>query len=124
MESPLSHIPIVIDIESLGNVRGELIRFFAPRTINAIIRKLPFEGRAALGGNNVYLQIPVKIGKEKAVSTVKKGTIAYWPMGTAFCIFFEQSQPYGSVNRIGKIVENIDLFKKIRSGTKIRIERK
>ena len=107
----------------MGEVRGELIRFLAPRTINVILRSLPFEGRAALLVNEIYFRIPVKVGKEKAVLNVEKGTIAYWPMGTAFCIFFEKSQPYSAVNRIGKIVEKIDLFKDVSSGTKIRIEK-
>ena len=119
----ISHIPIKIEIEGIGKVRGELIRFLAPRTINAILRNLPFEGRAALGDNEVYFRIPVKVGKEKAVLNVEKGTIAYWPMGTAFCIFFEKSQPYSAVNRIGKVVEKIGLFKDVSSGTKIRIEK-
>lgn len=119
----ISHIPIQIDIESIGKVSGELIQFLAPRTINAILRKLPFEGRAALWDNEVYFEIPVKVGKEKAVSNVEKGTIAYWPMGTAFCIFFEKAQPYSAVNRIGKVVDNIDLFKEVVSGTKIRIKK-
>ena len=64
-----------------------------------------------------------RIGKEKAVSKVKSGTIAYWPMGNAFCIFFEECMPYSPVNRIGKIVENLELFKKVTRGMKIRIER-
>jgi len=119
----ISHIPIKIEIEGMGEVRGELIRFLAPRTINVILRSLPFEGRAALLVNEIYFRIPVKVGKEKAVLNVEKGTIAYWPMGTAFCIFFEKSQPYSAVNRIGKIVEKIDLFKDVSSGTKIRIEK-
>lgn len=119
----ISHIPINIKIENIGEVKGELIQFLAPRTIDAIVRKLPFEGRAALLEHQVYFGIPVKVGKEKPRSTVEKGTIAYWPMGTAFCIYFEKTQPYSAVNMIGKVVEHIDLFKKVVSGTKIRIEK-
>jgi len=118
-----SHIPIKIEIEDIGEVRGELIRFLAPRTINVIMRSLPFEGRVALLTNQIYFRIPIKVGKEKAVLTVEKGTIAYWPMGSAFCIFFEKSQSFSAVNRIGKVVEKIDLFKDVVSGTKIRIEK-
>ena len=124
MDSKGAHIPILIDVGSLGEIKGEFIRFLAPRTINTILRGLPFEGRATLWGNKVYFQIPVKIGKEKSVLNVEKGTIAYWPMGTAFCIFFDQSQTYSAVNRIGNILGNIDLFKKVKNGTKIRIERR
>ena len=119
----ISHIPIIIEIEGMDPVRGELIRFLAPRTINVILRNLPFEGRAALLTNEIYFRIPVKVGKEKAVLNVEKGTIAYWPMGSSFCIFFQKSRPYSPVNRIGKVLEKIDLFKDVSSGTKIRIEK-
>jgi hypothetical protein len=119
----ISHIPINIKIENIGQVKGELIQFLAPRTINAILRKLPFEGRAALLEHQVYFGIPVKVGKEKPISIVEKGTIAYWPMGTAFCIYFEKTQPYSAVNKIGKVIEHIDLIKKVVNGTKIRIEK-
>lgn len=123
MVMDISHIPIKIEIEGIGQLRGELIRFLAPRTINVILRNLPFEGRAAVLTNEIYFRIPVKVGKEKAVLNVEEGTIAYWPMGSAFCIFFKKSRPYSPVNRIGRIIEKIDLFKDVSSGTKIRIEK-
>ena len=123
MEKSISHVPVRIIIEGIGEAKGEFIRFLAPRTVDAILRILPIEGRAALWQEEVYFEISVKAGKEKAVSKVETGTMAYWPMGKALCIFFGRSQPYSAVNRIGKILENLELFKEVRSGTKIRIEK-
>ena len=123
MEKSISYFPVRIMIEGIGEVKGEFIRFWAPRTVDAILRTLPIEGRAALWHEEVYFEIPVKIGKEKAVSKVETGTIAYWPLGKAVCIFFGKTQPYSEVNRIGRIIENQGLFKEVKSGTKIRIEK-
>jgi len=123
VEESISHLPVKIKVEGLGEAEGEFIRFQAPRTVDAILRVLPIEGRAALWQEEIYFEIPVKGGKEKAVSEVEKGTIAYWPMGKALCIFFGTSQPYSAVNKIGRIMENLELFKEVRSGTKIRVER-
>jgi len=69
----------------------------------------------------VYFEVPVKRGEEKAKTSVKKGTLAYWPMGQAFCIFCEETRPYSSVNVIGQLTENLELFGAVKSGTKIEI---
>jgi len=81
----ISRIPIKIIVEGLGEAEGELIRHLAPRTVDAIANRLPIEGRAALWKEEVYFEIPVKMGEEKAKATVETGTIAYWPMGSAIC---------------------------------------
>jgi hypothetical protein len=98
------------------------VRFLAPRTVDTIVRKLPVEGRAALWKEEVYFEIPVKMGEEKAKATVETGTIAFWPMGSALCIFYGQSQPYSPVNILGKVTKNLELFKEIKSGTRIKVE--
>ena len=121
-ERNVSKIPIKFVIEGLGEAEGELIRHLAPRTVDAIANKLPFEGRAALWKEEVYFEIPVKMGEEKAKPTVETGTIAYWPMGSALCIFYGSSQPYSPVNVVGKITKNLEIFRQVKSGTKIKVE--
>ena len=118
----ISRVRVKFIIEGMGNVEGELVRFLAPRTIDMIVRKLPIEGRAALWKEEVYFETPVKMGEEKAKPVVETGTIAFWPMGSAICIFYGKSQPYSPVNVIGKVVGDLELFKQIKSGTKIRVE--
>jgi hypothetical protein len=121
-KTEISRIKIKFIIEGLGETEGELVRFLAPRTIDMIVRKLPIEGRAALWKEEVYFETPIKMGEEKAKGTVEVGTIAFWPMGSAICIFYGPSQPYSPVNILGKITGNLELFKQIKSGTKIRVE--
>jgi hypothetical protein len=121
-EADISRVRVKFLIEGLGEAEGELVRFLAPRTIDAIVRKLPVEGRAALWKEEVYFEIPIKMGEEKAKPTVETGTIAFWPMGGALCIFYGKSQPYSPVSILGKITSNLELFEQVKSGSTIRVE--
>ena len=119
----VSRIPIKFVIEGVGEAEGELIRHLAPRTAGAILRTLPVEGRAAIWKEEVYFEMPVKAGEEKAKATVEKGDLAFWPMGSALCIFYGESQPYSPVNLVGRVTKNLEAFQKVKSGAKIRVEK-
>ena len=122
-ETEISHVKIKFMIDGLGEAEGELVRHLAPRTIDMIVRKLPLEGRAAIWKEEVYFEIPVKMGEEKAKGTVERGTIAFWPMGSAVCVFYGESQPYSPVNILGKVTKNLELFSRVKSGVKIKLEK-
>ena len=121
-KAEISRVKIKFTVEGLGEAEGELVRFLAPRTVDLIVRKLPIEGRMAVWKEEVYFETPIKMGEEKAKGTVEVGTIAFWPMGSAICIFYGNSQPYSPVSILGKITANLELFKQVKSGTKIRVE--
>lgn len=119
----VARIPIRFIIEGIGKAEGEIIRLRSPRTADSILRGLPLEGMSALWQEEVYFDIPIKMGNEKSSPKVEQGDIAYWPMGSAFCIFWGETQPYSPVNIIGKVTKNLELFKDVKSGTKIIVEK-
>ncbi len=121
-EADVSRVKIKFLLEGAGEAEGELVRFLAPRTVDTIVRKLPLEGRAALWKEEVYFEIPIKMGEEKAKPTVETGTIAFWPMGSALCVFYGKSQPYSPVSILGKITKNLELFRTAKSGTAVKVE--
>jgi hypothetical protein len=121
-EEYISRVRVKFILEGLGEAEGELIRFKAPRTIDMIVRKLPMSGRIALYKEEIYFEIPIKMGKEKAKSTVEMGTIAFWPMGNALCVFYGNTQPYSPVSILGEITKNLELFISAKSGTIIKVE--
>jgi uncharacterized protein len=121
-EDGISRIKIKFLIEGLGEAEGELVRFLAPRTVDTIVRKLPLEGRVALWKEEVYFEIPIKMGEEKAKPTVEQGTIAFWPMGSALCVFYGKSQPYSPVSILGKVTNNLEIFKQVKSGLTIKVQ--
>lgn len=122
-EMNVSEVPVKISIENFGEAKGVLKRLLAPRTVDAITRILPIEGRAALLNCGVCLAIPLKIGGEKPKGAVERGDLAYWPFGGSFCIFFRDTRPHTPVNLIGRIIENVEIFSEVKSGAKIRVEK-
>ncbi len=121
-EADVSRIKVKFILEGVGEAEGELVRFLAPRTVDTIVRKLPIEGRAALWKEEIYFEIPIKMGEEKAKPTVEPGTIAFWPMGSALCVFYGKSQPYSPVSILGKVTSNLEFFRQVRSGATIRVQ--
>ena len=122
-ESDVTRYRIRIVAEGVGEAEGELIRFQSPMTVDGLAKALPFEGRAARWKDEVYFETPVKLGSEKAKTKIEIGMIAYWPMGSALCIFYGEMKPYSPVNVVGKVISNLEIFKTLKSGTKIRVEK-
>jgi len=101
------------------------------KTAQKIWEALPIKGSANTWGDEIYFSIPVKVGLENAKAVVSEGDLGYWPPGSAFCIFFgptpasqgEEIRPASPVNVFGKIIGDPQVFKKVRSGAKIIIEK-
>jgi hypothetical protein len=112
-------VEVVFKMEGVGEAKGVLKRFLSPKTVDAILRALPIHSRAVVWKEEVYFETPVKAGLEKPKSEVEAGDIAYWPLGSAVCVFYGKSQPYSPVNLIGKVTEGISLFHGVKEGTPI-----
>ena len=101
-------------------------------TAEKIWEALPIEGQANLWGKEIYFEIPVSMPQEaNAREEVAIGTIAYWPTGEAFCIFFgptpvskgEHPRAYSPVNILGKIVGDLSGLKAVQQGAKVRLQK-
>ena len=123
MASSVSRIPVLLVLEDGRRAEGELVRFYAPKTTDALLRRMPIEGRIARWKEEIYFETNITIGLEKPRSKVETGTIAFWPMGSAVCVFYGQTQPYSPVNIIGVVKSGIDIFREAAAGTRIRLER-
>jgi hypothetical protein len=100
-------------------------------TSKAIRNALPITGQANLWGDEIYFRIPIHLEPENGRELVEKGDLGFWPDGDAFCIFFgptpmskgDEIRPASAVNVFGRITGDADLLKKVRSGTRVYIER-
>ncbi len=113
-----------IEIEVIGKGMAEgILDYRNPVTAEKIFKNLPFEGEANIWLEEVYFDAPVKIDYENPSSNTLKGDISYWPPGSAFCIFFGNSQPASEVNNIGRITSNLSLFQEVENDDKIIIRK-
>ena len=119
----LSRIPVKVRVEGLGEAEGELVKFMAPRTVEALARSLPLIGKANLWRGEVYFPTPVRVGFEKPRVRVEAGSLAYWPQGSAFCIFYEDTKPYSPVNLVGRLKAGVEIFRRVKLGMIIRVEK-
>ena len=82
-------------------------------------------------GATIYFDIGLTAAAEAPREVVDAGDLGYWPPGRAFCIFFgptpvshgDESRPASPVNVVGKVAGDARVFKKVRAGTRVTIER-
>jgi hypothetical protein len=101
-------------------------------TAQAIWEALPITGRANTWGDEVYFAIPVQAEQEPDARTdVRVGELGYWPVGSAFCIFFGSTpasdglEPRAAspVNILGRVLGDATEFGQVRSGEKVTLSR-
>lgn len=101
-------------------------------TADAVWEALPIKGRANTWGDEIYFSIPVKMDQEPdAQEVVELGDLGYWPPGSAFCIFFgrtpvsgpDEIRPASAVNVLGKLDGDPKVFRNVKSGAAVTIER-
>lgn len=100
-----------------------------PLTEEALWKALPFEGRARRWGEEVYFEIPVRVGEEKARREVEVGEVAYWPEGRCLCLFFgptpdstgEKPVACSPVNVVGRVRGDPKVLGRIKVGENLRV---
>jgi uncharacterized protein len=93
---------------------------------------LPIEARANTWGDEIYFEIPVSARQEPDASAdVAVGELGYWPVGSAFCIFFgptpvstgAEPRAYSPVNILGRVMGDATAFRAVRPGAAVRLAR-
>lgn len=99
-------------------------------TADAVWGALPFTGRVQTWGDEIYFSIPVTAEEaDDAQATVDKGAIAYWPPGSALCLFWgptpmsrgEEIRPASPVNVFGRIDGDASVLAEMQSGAEIQV---
>ena len=117
-------------------VSGEKIKVELNNSSTAIkiYAALPLDSSINRWGDEIYFEIPVESEIENGVEILDIGSLAYWPPGNAFCIFFgltpastdNRPRAAGPVNLVGNIKDKDDMviLKSFSSGQNIKISRK
>jgi hypothetical protein len=102
-----SDVPIELEFEGGLVLQGVIDRVLAPSIVEEIKFLLPFEGRAAMLKGEMKIVLTIGKGNQRPTKDVKRGDVAYMPLGDSLCIYTKDMQTYTPVNIIGKI-ENED----------------
>ena len=117
-------------IISTKNLRMEAI-FGEGSSADTFWDSLPITGRANTWGDEIYFNVNLQMPlDENASDIVESGDIAFWPPGSAFCIFFgrtpaslgEEVRTASAVNVLGKIDGDEKKFRSIPAGEEVRLE--
>ena len=122
-------IPIKIDLFGIGIIEGNIIRYIAPLTADAIIDKLPLvlRGRSSFGSKKYWTLPGVEIYKgpnSKSTDNVEKGDILYNPKTDELIIALEDIEMTNKVNKIGKVDTNLDILLEARNGLNTKFSKK
>lgn len=121
---------IFISSKAVGRIEAE-ITDENPNTADAVWGSLPINGKANRWGEEIYFSTPISLHEENSREEVAIGDVAYWPPGKAVCIFFGETpvsqhgepRAYSPVNVFAKITGDPTVFKKVRDGDQVTLER-
>ena len=121
-------IKIKIDLFGIGTINGELLRYYAPLSADAIINKLPIilRGRFSFGSKTYWTLPGMEIHKgynPKSIKSVEKGEIIYNPKTDELIIFLENAEMPNKVNKIGKVSDNLEILLKASNGLNTKISK-
>ena len=119
---------IKIDLFGIGIITGEMVRYSAPLSADAIINKLPLVLRGRFSfGSKLYWTLPgVEIYKgsnPKSKKNVEKGDIIYNPKSDELIFILENTELQSKVNKIGKVTENLEFFLQAKNGLNTKISK-
>jgi hypothetical protein len=99
-------------------------------TADAIWQALPVSANGNRWGDEIYLEIPVRLSQAPdARDVLEAGELGYWPVGHAFCIFWGPTpashggevRAYSPVNVFGRLDGDPLVFRNVPEGAEIRI---
>ncbi len=118
----VSRKQLILEIQGKAKIPCDLKRHLSPRTVGTIMRSLPLEGHAHLLGQSIlYFETTIDSGIERARTEFKKGDVAFLPSTGSICFFIADVASGKTMTPIGKLRDNIDALKDVKSGDVFRI---
>ena len=99
-------------------------------TADLLGSSLPVTASASTWGDEIYFRVPVAAEEEDAREVVDMGAVAFWPPGSALCLFFgptpasrgEEIRPASPVNVVGQVVGDPTAMRQVRDGDRVVVE--
>ena len=95
----------------------------------AVWNALPISAPGSTWGDEIYFRIPVAAEPEDLQEVVDFGDLAYWPPGSALCIFFgptpasrgDEIRPASAVAVIGRITGDAAQLRQVSAGATVTV---
>ena len=102
----------------------------SPETRAAIEDALPLSGDASRWGDELYFSTPVNVPEENGREEVPVGAMAYWPRGTALCLFWgptpaSASAPPRAASAVNLVamLQDPGALDAVEGGARVRVEK-
>ena len=113
----VSKIEINIEIKGKSQLKCQLKRHLAPKTVGTLTRSLPLEGNVHIMGNSfVYVETKINVGGERKRNQFKKGDISFMASTGSICFFLNDIDSTKAMTPIGTITSNTDALNNVKSG--------
>ncbi len=100
-------------------------------TADKVWDALPITSAGSTWGDEIYFRVPIEAEEDDAREVVSMGDVAFWPPGEALCLFFgptpvsrgDEIRPASPVNAVGRIEGDATIFKQVKSGATVTVEK-
>ncbi|UCH05166.1 MAG: hypothetical protein JSW05_03100 [Candidatus Thorarchaeota archaeon] len=119
-----TNLLLEFDFEGGTILQALLERVNAPLILEEVKVKLPIEARAALMRNEMQITLGIGKGNIKPTKEVKRGDVAYMPLGDNLCIYLDNMTTFSQVTILGRITsdsETLEALKSVRRGAAVVI---
>jgi len=112
----VSRIECKAEVRGKGEATVAVFRHLAPLTVNAVLRRLPFDSRVNVQPAMVCLFTDLRVGVEKPRVSFSKGDVAFLPSGSLICVFLTAVKSDRPLNPLGAVESGIEVFQSVRPG--------
>ena len=120
----VSKIDVILEVNGRERIKCQLKRHLSPITVGLITRMLPLEGNMhQIGRSIMYFETGINSGIERKRTDFKKGDIAFLPTEGSICFYMDDISDGKPMTIIGKIVDDIDKLKGVKSSDVLSLSR-
>ena len=119
----VSRLNAVLEIQGRGTIEYELIRHFAPLTINKVIKALPVSDTVHFyDGKFAYINTKLQVGGEKPRTDFQSGDIAFLTSSSSICFILQRCRVL-PMNMLGIAKSSIDPLRNLKVGSTLTLKK-
>ena len=106
-------INLVLDIINIGKIQIQAMRINAPRTLERLLRIIPFSSRAIKRGVTLTFTSELKAGPENTRNSFVRGDFSLDPSSGNMILHLAENQGQRKMNFIGTVTDGLEIVDSI-----------